>query len=55
MHRYLLPENARRDADMMAQGLTLESYSAKQKFQEREKADVSLIISCNDSFPPRRL
>ncbi|EDR02787.1 uncharacterized protein LACBIDRAFT_239030 [Laccaria bicolor S238N-H82] len=39
MHRYLLRENSRRDAEMMAQGLTLESYSEEQKFQEHEKGD----------------
>ena len=52
MHRYLLRENARRESEMIAQGVTLESYSEEQKFEEREKADdawVSIIVSSYDA------
>lgn len=51
MHRYLLRENARRDTEMMAPGLTLESYFEEQEFQEREKGDdasVSIVVSTYD-------
>ena len=52
MHRYLLRENARRESEMIAQGVTLESYSEEQKFEEREKGDdasVSIIVSSYDA------
>ena len=51
MHRYLLRENARKDTEMMAQGLTLESYFEEQEFQEREKGDdasVSIVVFTYD-------
>jgi hypothetical protein len=52
MHRYLLRETAHRDADMMALGLTLESYFEELKFQQREKGDdssVSIVVSTYDA------
>ncbi|KAF8157195.1 major facilitator superfamily domain-containing protein [Crassisporium funariophilum] len=39
MHWYLVRENARRDAAMAAQGLTLDSYTEDMKESEREKGD----------------
>lgn len=39
MHLYLKKENARRDAAMQSQGLTLESYTEEMKHGEREKGD----------------
>ena len=52
MHRYLLRENSRRESEMIAQGVTLESYSEEQKFEEREKGDdasVNIIVSSYDA------
>lgn len=39
MHFYLKRENARRDAAMIARGLTLNSYTEEMRFAEREKGD----------------
>ncbi|KAF9479488.1 MFS general substrate transporter [Pholiota conissans] len=39
MHSYLKRENSRRDADMVAKGLTLDSYTEEMKHNEREKGD----------------
>lgn len=43
MHLYLVRENARKDTDMERLGLTLESYSEDQKYQEREKGDNASV------------
>ena len=53
MHLYLVRENTRRDADMERLGLTLESYSEDQRYQEREKGDnasVSTDIYASQHF-----
>jgi hypothetical protein len=42
---YLRTENAKRDRAMMAQGLTLESYTDEMRYTEREKGD-SATVSC---------
>jgi len=39
MHTYLKRENARRDAAMIARGLTLNSYTDEMRYAEREKGD----------------
>jgi len=39
MYIYLKRENARRDALMQSQGLTMESYTEDMKYSEREKGD----------------
>ena len=39
MNFYLRHENAKRDAAMAAQGLSLDSYTSEMKFAEREKGD----------------
>jgi len=39
MHLYLKGENARRDAAMIAKGLSLDSYSEEMKYAERERGD----------------
>lgn len=43
MHVYLKKENARRDAEMQAKGLTLESYTEEMRFSEREKGDNASV------------
>jgi hypothetical protein len=43
MHLYLKKENARRDAAMQSQGLTLESYTEDMKHSEREKGDNATV------------
>lgn len=43
MHLYLKNENARRDAAMQSQGLTLESYTEDMKHSEREKGDDATV------------
>lgn len=43
MHLYLVRENARRDADMKAQGLTLDDYTEEMKYREREKGDNASV------------
>lgn len=43
MHTYLVRENARRDADMQAQGLTLDDYTEEMKYREREKGDNASV------------
>jgi len=48
MHVYLRRENARREASMLAKGLTLDSYTEEMKYSEREKGDnatVSFLLS----------
>lgn len=45
MHFYLKKENARRDAEMQAKGLTLESYTEEMRHDEREKGDYA-TVSC---------
>jgi len=45
MTMYLRKENARRDALMASQGLTLESYSDEMKEAEREKGDDATVSS----------
>ena len=45
MTTYLKKENARRDALMTEQGLTLESYSDEMKEAEREKGDNATVSS----------
>jgi hypothetical protein len=43
MHIYLKRENARRDAAMIARGLTLNSYTEEMKHIEREKGDNATV------------
>lgn len=43
MNIYLGRENARRDAAMSAQGLTLDSYTEEMKFAERERGDNATV------------
>lgn len=45
MTAYLRKENARRDALMVSQGLTLESYSDEMKDSERENGDNATVSS----------
>ncbi len=50
MHIYLVRENSRRDIEMAARGLTLDSYTEEMKYEEREKGDdatVSEFLSVN--------
>ena len=49
MHFYLVRENARRDKEMEAKGLTLETYTEDMRTVERESGDnatVSLPYCC---------
>jgi hypothetical protein len=43
MHTYLKRENARRDAAMIARGLTLNSYTEEMKYAERERGDNASV------------
>ena len=43
MHLYLVRENARRDEEMEAQGLTLESYTDEMKQAQRERGDYATV------------
>lgn len=43
MHICLVRENARRDAEMKAQGLTLDGYTEDMKYREREKGDYASV------------
>ena len=43
MHTYLKRENARRDAAMIARGLTLNSYTDEMRYAEREKGDNASV------------
>lgn len=43
MHIYLVRENARRDTEMEAQGLSLDTYTDKMKHHEREKGDNASV------------
>jgi hypothetical protein len=43
LHSYLVHENARRDIEMAARGLTLDSYTEEMKYEEREKGDDATV------------
>ena len=43
MHLYLKRENARRDEEMHARGLTLETYTEDMRVAEREKGDDATV------------
>lgn len=53
MNIYLKRENARRDAAMVAQGLTLDSYTSEMRLAESEKGDnatASVFLSTSTFF-----
>lgn len=65
MHLYLKKENARRDAAMQSQGLTLDSYTEDMKHSEREEGDDAtvcfllstlvqklIVLMCSSSVTP---
>jgi len=43
MQAYLVHENTRRDIEMVARGLTLDSYTEEMKFEERGKGDDATV------------
>lgn len=47
MTLYVRKENARRDQAMIAQGLTLDSYTEEMRYAEREKGDYATVSKIN--------